>query len=301
MTICTVCKLDKGDDFRKARKVCRECCNIKECEKRKLAKEKEKPEYIICNVCKERKTDFRINRGKCMDCEREHGRNYRKTTDKAKIWSENNRERMSELQHNWYDKNKKEIRKQLNERMSSDENFKEIMTHRHSLCRILRGVTNKSKYLNCNSKQLQDWLSFKFTEEMTLDNYGEVWTIDHVIPVNLVLRGTIEKDICFDYLNLQPVLKNDNLRKNKHVTLEECQQHLEKVKKYIEIRNLDDECEYVNHLSSFCVNFAKHLVAGNTLESSDTTSSEKSEEGTRLIAEPNGNNSEELVNPQAII
>jgi hypothetical protein len=54
-------------------------------------------------------------------------------------------------------------------------------------------------------------------------------------------------------------------------------------------------------LESFCVNFAKHLVAGNTLESFDTTSSEKSEEGTRLITEPNGNNSEELVNPQAII
>ena len=50
-----------------------------------------------------------------------------------------------------------------------------------------------------------------------------------------------------------------------------------------------------------CVNFAKHLVAGNTLESFDTTSLEKSEEGTRLITEPNGNNSEELVNPQAII
>ncbi len=300
MTICKVCNLDKGDDFRKARRVCRECDNAQAKEKRKLAKEKEKPEYIICNGCNERKTEFRINRGKCLDCERNHGRNYRRTTDKAKVWTENNRERMSELQHNWYESNKKEIGKKRLDRLKNDELYKETEEHRVHVRRVLSGGI-KSEQLKCDSKQFEDWLSYQFREEMTFDNYADVWTIDHVIPVNLVLRGQVEKDFCFNYLNLQPALKLDNLRKNKHVTLEECQQHLEKVKKYIEIRELEDGSDYVKHLSSFCVNFAKHLVAGNTLESFDTTSPEKSEEGTRLTAEPNGNNSEELVNPQAII
>lgn len=44
---------------------------------------------------------------------------------------------------------------------------------------------------------------------------------------------------------------------------------------------------------------AKHLVAGNTSEASSTTSSEKSEEGSRLIAESDGKNLEVMVNPQA--
>lgn len=47
---------------------------------------------------------------------------------------------------------------------------------------------------------------------------------------------------------------------------------------------------------------AKHLDAGNTDEvkchSFGTTSSEKSEEGSRLIAEPDGKNPKEMVNPQ---
>ena len=44
---------------------------------------------------------------------------------------------------------------------------------------------------------------------------------------------------------------------------------------------------------------AKHLDAGNSLESFTTTCEEKSLQGTRLIAEPNGKKVKELDNPQA--
>ena len=39
----------------------------------------------ICGGCNEIKNNkmFRINRKKCIDCERSHGRNYRRTTTKA--------------------------------------------------------------------------------------------------------------------------------------------------------------------------------------------------------------------------
>ena len=45
------------------------------------------------------KTNFRVNRLKCKDCERMDGRNYRKSNygkKKSKEWLNNNSERMKE-------------------------------------------------------------------------------------------------------------------------------------------------------------------------------------------------------------
>lgn len=279
MTVCTECNQDKGIDFRKNRKVCRECDNKKAREARLRDKTKEKPEFIICKKCNEKKTEFRINRASCLDCERKDGREYRQTTDKAKIWVENNREKMSQLQHNWYDNHKKEIKEKISERYYTDEEFKEISKHRQNLCNVIKGNCKKTKYLNCDSETLRHWIQFQFSKDMTFDNYGDIWTIDHVMPINLLLRKIISKDNCFHWLNLQPVLKKENLKKNKHVTLEECKQHLEKANLYIKIRKLEmskDKSNYLEELTRFCQDFAKHRVAGTSLESSDTTSEEKS-------------------------
>lgn len=125
--ICSKCNEDKGNDFRKSRTVCRECDNALAREKTKQDKEKEKPESIICNVCGNTTSDFRINRKKCLDCERQHGRKYRKETDKAKVWAENNREKMNELQRNWTQKRKIE-----------DPLFKQSSHHKSVVCKMLK-------------------------------------------------------------------------------------------------------------------------------------------------------------------
>ena len=293
MTICIDCKQEKGNDFRLNRRVCRECDNKLAREKRLKDKEKEKPEFIICKKCNEKKTNFRINRASCLDCERKHGREYRQTTDKAKEWVENNREKMSELQHKWYSEHKDEIKDKKIERLALDSQYLEIEKHRGGCRIVLKG--GKSRYLDCDSSTLRNWFQYQFQNGMTFDNYADLWTIDHVMPIDLFMKGIISQNICFHWMNLQPVLKKDNLRKNKHVTLEECQQHLDKANLYIRTRKLEmskDKSDYLGELTRFCQSFAKHQDAGTTLDNSDTTSLEKSLEGTRLITEPNGNKSE---------
>jgi hypothetical protein len=54
-----------------------------------------------CNKCRVQKddNDFRPKRRICKDCEREHGREYRKNNpDKSKEWADKNKERMKKLQ-----------------------------------------------------------------------------------------------------------------------------------------------------------------------------------------------------------
>ena len=109
MTICSKCEKEKGSDFRKSRTVCRECDNLTAREKNKINKEKaktDKPTEILCRKCKKTCTEFRFNRKTCLSCEREHGRNYRKNTTKAKEWVENNKEVMQHLQRKHQQKKK---------------------------------------------------------------------------------------------------------------------------------------------------------------------------------------------------
>lgn len=274
MTVCKRCGNDKGDDFRKNRFVCRECDNelarIKRAQDKERA-ETEKPEFIICNKCGEQKTNFRFNRKACLDCERAHGRSYRKTTDKAKIWVENNRQKMSELQHNWYEKNKEKIIGKKCQRLKTDECFALTEKHRASLRNVLKGCVTKSKTINCDTNLLRDWFQFQFHKEMTPDNYAEVWTIDHVIPINEFLNKRVSQETVFDYLNTNPVFKNYNLTKNKHIRVKECKEHLEKVKLFLKIRCHEYNGTYIQELEKFINSLQNNLDAGTALESEDTT------------------------------
>jgi len=187
--ICTKCKEDKGTDFRKNRKVCRECDNAAAREYRKKTKELPKPDHIICSICKEQKTEFRLHRNKCLDCERAYGRKYRSENDKAKVWAKKNSTRMSELQHQWYKKEKDNIKERVNLRYKTDPNFKLSRDHRGSIRGMITGRQKSSKFLNCSKTRLFNWLQYQFVDEMSFENYGTAWVIDHVIPINEFLSG----------------------------------------------------------------------------------------------------------------
>jgi len=270
--ICSKCNLEKGEDFRKCRKVCRECDNEIARENRKKKKFEPKPEFIVCNKCGKQTSEFRNDgRKSCIDCERARGREYRKRTDTAKIWTENNRERMSELQANWFQKNKEKINNKTLLRLKEDENFALAVKHRASICRLIYKSCNTSKYLNCNGDRLRNWIQFQFTLEMNFDNYSDIWTIDHVIPIYYFLKGEIPSSIILNWINVRPCLKKENLTRNKYYNEKECLKHLETVKSYYKIRNLEPDNEYISALekiieNDLCDNFAKHLDAGSSLE-----------------------------------
>jgi hypothetical protein len=73
-----------------------------------------------------------------------------------------------------------------------------------------------TKLLGCTAEQLKQHIENQFTTEMTWNNYGSFWHLDHVYPLALVDWSNVEQvnDVC-SYKNLQPLPVLDNIRKGK--------------------------------------------------------------------------------------
>lgn len=184
--------------------------------------------------------NFRHNRKKCLDCERSHGRQYRKQTTKAIEWTENNKSKMKELQHRNYEANKKTIRARETYRLQTDDHFRMIKAYRGSICRLLNGKINSYKKLNITRYQYLAWMEFCFDKEMTLENHGDFWQIDHIIPLDVlkakcVNEVSVRSRCIIEWYNTAPVKKDFNEKKNKRLNLDQLASHMKITKKFIKL------------------------------------------------------------------
>ena len=70
------------------------------------------------------------------------------------------------------------------------------------------------KYLGCSIKEYIDYIKQSFTPDMTWDNYGKLWEIDHIIPLkHFDFTNHDEVYIGFHYLNTRPLYVSDNRRR----------------------------------------------------------------------------------------
>ena len=98
------------------------------------------------------------------------------------------------------------------------------------------------------------------TNNFTLENYGQVWHIDHVIPVcSFDVKNEQECLIAFNWRNTMPLLAKENLAKNRKILKPQVEQHLAALKSYHIENNIELPQIYIDL-------FAKHLAAGNPLE-----------------------------------
>lgn len=67
--------------------------------------------------------------------------------------------------------------------------------------------------IGCSLHELREYISSLFKEGMTWDNYGD-WQIDHIAPcASFDLSDKHQQLVCFNYKNLQPLWKEENLEK----------------------------------------------------------------------------------------
>ena len=82
---------------------------------------------------------------------------------------------------------------------------------------ISQSLTKDGSVINligCSIIYLKNHLETQFTPEMTWENYGSYWTIDHKRPVtSFDLSTNEEQNKCWHYTNLQPMKKEDNAAK----------------------------------------------------------------------------------------
>ena len=81
--------------------------------------------------------------------------------------------------------------------------------------------TNKTfDLLGCSHSFCKDWIIHELYGNLTVENYGTVWQIDHCLAVtyfNLLDKNDMKK--CFNWVNLRPMYVKDNFIKGDKIDM----------------------------------------------------------------------------------
>ena len=143
--------------------------------------------------------------------------------EKTLRWHRDNPEKAREKASRWYYKNHakvKETAKKYNAKILGTERGK---LNNNMRSRIGTSLKNHSKsrqhwesLVGYTVDQLKKHLEKQFTPEMSWENYGKVWEIDHKIPIavfNYERPNDIDFRICWSINNLQPLTTFKNRSK----------------------------------------------------------------------------------------
>ena len=122
------------------------------------------------------------------------------------------------------EKNKDKIREQAKKRYHNNyklnTNIKLIHNQRNRINKFISGKNKNSlEILNCDINFFKKWIQFQFDSNMTWENYGKYWHIDHYIPCSKY--GGKQDLYIFHWKNLRPCEKIENLSKNNKIPTKE--------------------------------------------------------------------------------
>lgn len=203
-----------------------------------------------CNTCQINKsfTDFSIrNKEKliyhkcCKQC----------VNVRAKQYRELNKDSIKEKQQKWYESKGKEWKieyeKNNRETINKRDRIRYKNDPQYRIKKILRTrfkstVLNKKSYksvltyIGLPLDIFLKWIEFQFDENMSWENQGCFWDIDHVIPCKSY-DLTKESDImkCYNWKNMRPLEKSENYRKNDKIIDNVIENHNLTVKTFISL------------------------------------------------------------------
>ncbi len=137
----------------------------------------------------------------------------RKKSYASKYWVENENKIQGYMKE-WRLKNPTYNKDYMKEKYHNDINFKLKSNLRSRFYNAMNSNSKKSsvlKLLGCSIEDLKLHLKSKFYGEMTMDNHGSYWEIDHILPcASFNLKNIDEQEKCFHYINLQPLTQLEN-------------------------------------------------------------------------------------------
>ncbi len=133
------------------------------------------------------------------------------------------------------------IRKYKAEKRLSDKSF---VLHENCRKRIWKCVKNKSnsskELLGCDINFYLKWISYTMTEDMTWDNYGTFWNIDHLIPIKTFdLSNSDDVKKAFNWKNTWAMKSNENFSKKNNIIQEQIIKHNKILINFMEIDNIE--------------------------------------------------------------
>ena len=209
------------DNCVKNRPICKDCYNVKTNDYKKNNKDK---------VLENHKEYYQANKDKIADYYKNH---YVENKD---TYLKNNQK--------WRSENRETIRKKETDRLHKDPTLRLIKACRTRIWYALKDKGNKNahtdEYLDCTIEFLKKWLEYNFKDEMTLDNYGPYWHVDHVIPcARFNLEDPNEVAHCFHWVNLQPMLGSENMSKHDNIDNIEIISHYQIAEDFADENNIE--------------------------------------------------------------
>jgi hypothetical protein len=187
-------------------------------------------------------------------CRKYKANNRKKISDYNKVYKAEYKEDINVYNHMYNIEHREEIQtrqtKQHRERKLIDPQYKISCSMRSMLNKVVKSqvssIDTMSKF-GCSRDFLVEWFEFlfEFNEGMTMDNYGDYWHIDHVIPCSKFdVTNNEELKKCFHWTNLQPLVALENSKKVAKINLEEIQFQEERVTIFLDTIYTGDNTQY---------------------------------------------------------
>ena len=176
-----------------------------------------KPKHRRCKDCmkvinRERNRESYQNNPKYREEQQKRSLKYMVENDYYSKWCEKNRDKVKE-----YNQKHKEYKRVWSQQKRKDDI--QFRLKENIRTRIYQSVLNKSDssrdILGCSIKEYIVYLGGMFDENMSWENYGTYWEIDHIKPISSfnLTEDTEVKD-CFNYKNTQPLSVDENRKKS---------------------------------------------------------------------------------------
>jgi hypothetical protein len=199
---------------------------------------------MICNICQQEKdpSSFRKSGSytfkSCNACLAVKRKQYLKDhpekakqgySESKKKWLKNNRDKRKQYEQEYYLKNKEKFsaNSKLPSRKKSKYQYKKNKLkdpiHRlrnnisNAICKAIKQSKNGSimRFLNYTIEQLKTHLENQFDQNMSWNNYGLYWHLDHIIPQSDLPYSSMQDHnftICWGLSNLRPLEAIQNLK-----------------------------------------------------------------------------------------
>lgn len=198
-------------------KICSKCNVFKHKESFVKDRSKYSGYYSSCKDCNaaRRKKYYMNNRKRLIQQVVEKTRNCPKATARKRKYARS--EKGKAVMSAWRAANREELNRAEISRINNNPELKLVTAQRKRISKLL-STKGKSKrtleYLGCTGVELKQHIEKMFCDNMSWDNYGSYWHVDHIKPCSAFdLSKEDERVACFHYTNLQPLEKHENLRK----------------------------------------------------------------------------------------
>lgn len=167
----------------------------------------------------EQKEDI-TNRNKDY-CKNYYQENKEKMNEASKRYAAEHKEQIASAHKKYRAEHKEKLsekrRQRERERMLNDEQYKTMKNLRKLVYMAIKNNSQSGRgveLLGCSVEEFKIHFSYLFDKNMSWDNYGSYWQIDHIEPVcRFDLMKKEDQEICFNYGNLQPLTVEDNRKK----------------------------------------------------------------------------------------